>query len=182
MPTTGRLAEPQRRRERLLDRAGDARQLGERQRPAADARDGLLELARRRAPRGARPAPAPSSIGSSSIRSTGISRRARSGIGQERERPLERRERQLVGAQRPLQRMPAQPLDELRAADDDPRLRPAEQLVAGEADEVGAGGEARGGGRLVADVEERAGAEVVDEREPGSLRDPRQLLASGPRR
>ena len=67
--------------------------------------------------------------------------------------------------------MPPQPLDELRAADDDPRLRAAEQLVAREADEVGARREARGGGRLVAELVERARAEVVDEREPGSLRD-----------
>ena len=67
--------------------------------------------------------------------------------------------------------MPAQLLDEVRAPDDDSGLRPAEQLVAGEADEVGARGEARGGGRLVAEVEQRARAEVVDERQPGSLRD-----------
>ena len=72
------LAKPERRGERLLDRAGDARQLGERQRTAADARDRLLDLAADERRRGARPARAPSS-GSSSMRSTGISRRARSG-------------------------------------------------------------------------------------------------------
>ena len=54
------------------------------------------------------------------------------------------------------------------APDDDPGLRAAEELVAREADEVGSRGEARGGGRLVAEVEQRAGAEVVDERQPGS--------------
>ena len=40
-----RLAAPERLRERLLDGAGRARQLGERERAAADARDGLLHLA-----------------------------------------------------------------------------------------------------------------------------------------
>ena len=94
----------------------------------------------------------------------------------EQERPLERGERQLVGAERALERVAAQPLDELGAADDDPGLRPAEQLVAGEADEVGAGGEARPRRRLVADVDERARAEVVDEREAVPARDAGELL------
>ncbi len=44
-------------------------------------------------------------------------------------------------------------------------LRPAEQLVPGEADEAGAGGEALACLRLVAERHERARAEVVDERE-----------------
>ena len=102
------------------------------------------------------------------------------GIREERERPLERRERELVGPQRPLQRMPTQPLDEVGPADDDPGLRPAEQLVAREADEIGARGEARRGGRLVAQLVERARAEIVDEREAGPLRDPRQILRRTP--
>ena len=71
--------------------------------------------------------------------------------------------------------MPAQPLDQVGPADEDPRLRPAEQLVAREADEIGSRGEARGGRRLVADRRERARAEVVDERQPGPLRDLREL-------
>ena len=45
--------------------------------------------------------------------------------------------------------MAPKPLDQLGAADDDPGLRAAEQLVAGEADEIGAGGERVGDGRLV---------------------------------
>ena len=40
-----RLAGPQLRGELLLDRAGEARQLGQRERAAADARDGLLDVA-----------------------------------------------------------------------------------------------------------------------------------------
>ena len=92
----------------------------------------------------------------------------------ERERALERGERELVRAQRALERVAAQPLDELGAADDDPGLRAAEQLVAGEADEVGAGGEAlagRSARRRACD--ERAGAEVVDEREAVPAAPPR---------
>ena len=61
--------------------------------------------------------------------------------------------------------MAAQALDEVGAADDDPRLRPAEQLVAREADEVGARGERGGGSRLALELDERARAEVVDERQ-----------------
>ena len=70
--------------------------------------------------------------------------RVRAGSRRECERPLERGERQLVGAQRALERMPPQPLDELAPADDDTGLRSAEQLVAGERHEVGAGREALG--------------------------------------
>ena len=118
---------------------------------------------RRRPPRrAAPPGRAPPASGS---REHPQRRGSRSGaLEQERERPLERRERELVGAQRPLERVPAQPLDEVGAAGDDPGLRPAEQLVAREADEVGAGGEARSGGRLALERDERAGAEIVDER------------------
>ena len=54
----------------------------------------------------------------------------------------------LSGAERALERVAAEPLDEIGAAGDDPGLRPAEQLVAREADEVRAGGERRGGRRL----------------------------------
>ena len=71
----------------------------------------------------------------------------------------------LSSAERALQRVAAQPLDEVGPADDDPRLRAAEQLVAAEADEVGARRERLLRGRLVAEVEERARAEIVDERQ-----------------
>ena len=101
------------------------------------------------------------------MRSTGISLRA---VEVERERSLERGERELVGPQRALERVAPQPLDQIRAADDDPGLRPAEQLVAREADEVRAGGEARGGRRLTLELDESARAEVVDERHPGTSR------------
>ena len=75
--------------------------------------------------------------------------------------------------------MAAQPLDEVGAADDDARLRPAEQLVAGEADEVGARGEALARRRLVASdkslLASDAGAEVVDERQAVAARDRGEL-------
>src|SRR5262249_27610740 len=93
----------------------------------------------------------------------------------ERERPLERRERELVRAHRALQRMAPQTLDELRGPDDDPRLWPAEELVAREADELGAGLEALPDRRLVLDPEQRSRSEIVDERQRVPLRDLRQL-------
>ena len=75
--------------------------------------------------------------------------------------------------------MPPQPLDQVGAAGEDAGLRAAEELVAREAHEVGAGGEARRGGRLVADRRERARAEIVDERQPGARRDRGQLGERG---
>ena len=78
----------------------------------------------------------------------------------------------LSAAQRTLKRMAAQLLDEIGAPDHDPRLRPAEQLVAREAHEVGAGRQARASRRLVPDVDERAGAEVVDERQARAAEPP----------
>jgi hypothetical protein len=57
-----------------------------------------------------------------------------------------------------------QPLDEVCAADDDPRLRAAEELVSREADEVGPRREALLRGRLALQVHEHAGAEVVHQR------------------
>ena len=62
--------------------------------------------------------------------------------------------------------MAPQLLDELGPPGDDPRLRPAEQLVAGEADEIGAGGERLLRRGLARELREHAGAEVVDERQP----------------
>ena len=60
--------------------------------------------------------------------------------------------------------MPAQPLDELRPPDDHARLRPAEQLVPGEAHEVGPRLEALPHGRLVGDLGHHARAGVLDDR------------------
>ena len=111
------------------------------------------------------------------MRSTGISS-ARLGIESARERPLERGQRQLVGAKRALERMAAQPLDELGAPDDDPRLRAAEELVAREADEVGARARGSRPGSARRRAGERARAEVVDERHAVLSARPRPARAS----
>ena len=71
--------------------------------------------------------------------------------------------------------MATEPLDEVGAADDDPRLWPAEELVPREADEPGAVRHARRSRRLVAQVEKGARTKVVYEREPGARRDAGQL-------
>ena len=92
------------------------------------------------------------------------------------QRSLERGDRQLVGAERALQRMPSQLLDEVGATRDDSRLRPAEQLVAAEADEVGACRERLARRRLVGERAEHARAEIVDERQRMPARDGRELL------
>ena len=74
--------------------------------------------------------------------------------------------------------MPAHRLDRLGLADGDAGLRTAQQLVAAEGDDVGAGGHALARRRLLAEqlqVGERAAAEIVDEHalvgrgEPGEL-------------
>jgi hypothetical protein len=52
--------------------------------------------------------------------------------------------------------MSAQLLDEVRTAHDDARLRPAQQLVAGEANDVRTAGKARARRRLVADLDQCA--------------------------
>src|SRR5207253_635923 len=130
-----RLALAERRGKLLLHGAREARQLGERQRPAADARHGLLD--------GASDEPGealgPPAHGLGRLvehpQHRYLAERA-SGIEVERERSLERRQRQLVGAERALERVAPQPLDELRAARDDSGLRPAEELVSREADEI----------------------------------------------
>ena len=73
-----RLARAQRRGELLLDGAGEARQLGQRQRAAADAGDRLLDRAADE--HGEPLGPRAHHLGRlASIRSTGTSRRARSG-------------------------------------------------------------------------------------------------------
>ena len=60
------------------------------------------------------------------------------GIGVEPQHGFERREPDLVEAQRPFQRVARELPDQFGAADDEPRLRAAQQFVAAERDEVGA--------------------------------------------
>ena len=174
-----RLAERGAARRALSSTAhASSRELCERQRAAADPRDRLLDLAADEAREALGPGPDRSTRLVEHAQHRDL-RAARARGRGERERPLERRERELVRAQRALQRVAAQSLDEVGAPDDDPRLRPAEQLVAREADEVGAGGEARRGGRLVPEIE-RATPEPRSSTSgsPAALRDPRELRES----
>src|SRR5262252_2117788 len=100
----------------------------------------------------------------------------------EEEGSLERRQRELVDSQRALEGMSAQALDELGVAEHDAGLRAAEELVAREADEVGAGGQRLASSRLGFHRRDRPGAQVVDQREPvplsnrGDLLEPRPLF------
>ena len=84
---------------------------------------------------------------------------------------MQRRERELVGAQCACERVRAQRRHEVCASGGQPRLRSAEQLVTGEEDQVRARCEALLGHRLVPDaelrrVQQRARAEVVQEGHP----------------
>ena len=87
------------------------------------------------------------------------------GVEIEEQRPLERRQGELVEPECTLQRVAPQPLDQFRSAHDEAGLRAAEQLVAAEADEIGPRGQRLLRGRFCAEVEQRAGAEIVDERQ-----------------
>ena len=107
------------------------------------------------------------------MRRTGISRERPRRLEVEQQGAFERGEVELVDAQRALQRMAAQLLDQVCASDDDAGLRAAEQLVAAEADEVGAVGERAARGRFVGEVEQRARAEVVEQRQRRGVARPR---------
>ena len=76
--------------------------------------------------------------------------------------------RQLVRSHRPRERVAPHPGDEVGPPDDEPGLRAADELVAAERHEVGAGRQPLGGERLVPEpvrrgVEERPGPQVVDD-------------------
>ena len=99
-------------------------------------------------------------------------------LTQRRERRLERRDRELVRAERALERVTAEPLDQVGAPGEDPGLGAAEELVARERHHMRAGGDRAARGRLVLDRPGRAGAEVVDEHEVAALGERRQLSRS----
>ena len=125
-----------------------ARELRERQRAAADARDRRLHRAANE--RGQPVGAGPDALGRLDQHAQHRHLAERAGrIEVQRKRALERCERELVWPKGSLERMAAKPLDQLGAADDDPGLRAAEQLVAREADEVGSRGHALRRGRLV---------------------------------
>ena len=98
----------------------------------------------------------------------------------EPERRGERGQGHLLGSNGAGQRVLPDPRDEVGATDDQPGLRPTDQLVAAERDQVGAGGEALGRRRLVGEAESRGleqgpAPQVVDDDravlvgEPGEL-------------
>ncbi|OQC35601.1 MAG: hypothetical protein BWX64_02387 [Acidobacteria bacterium ADurb.Bin051] len=73
--------------------------------------------------------------------------------------PVEGGEDGPVGAEGAVERMAMTAGDELGAAAEEPRLRPAEELVAAAADEVGAGGEQRGEGGVIGELRRPVGAQ-----------------------
>ena len=102
------------------------------------------------------------------------------GIAIEPQRRLERGEADLVDAQRPLHRVILDPPDQILSADDEAGLRAAQKLVAGEGDEIGAGGDGFLDRRLVrqpitGEIDQRAGAEVVDQRHLALARQRRKI-------
>jgi hypothetical protein len=68
------------------------------------------------------------------------------------ERGRERGENELVRAERSGEGVPRRLADEVGPAEEDSRLRPAEELVGGEADQVGAVIERARGDRLVGEA------------------------------
>ena len=138
MPITGRIRAAKRLGQALLEGAGEALEVGERERATTRPRHGWLD-------------PASGELGETLCPGAhglcGLGEHAEDGcagaVGAvERESALEGGERELVCAERALQRVAAQALDEVGAADDDPGLGAAQQLVAGEGDELRARGEA----------------------------------------
>ena len=105
-PITGGSPAAQRGCELLLDRAGEARELGERKRAAADPRDGLLDLAADEPPPAARPAPAPRRRLRRHAQHRDLARSALR-VEVERERALERGQGQLVRTHGALERVTA---------------------------------------------------------------------------
>ena len=119
-------------------------------------------------------------------------RRSAVGVGAERDqgrrhraaqRRLERGERQLVDPQGPGQRVAPQPLDDVGAAEDEPGLRAAEQLVAAARDDGRAGAQRGRGVGLVGQQRVRAqqaAADVGDDRrpEPGEVGDAATALVN----
>ncbi|CAN5627816.1 hypothetical protein BH20ACT14_BH20ACT14_09340 [soil metagenome] len=157
-----RVSEPERLGELLLDCAGRALQLGERERAASDSGDCLLDLASYELRKPLRACThLLHRLVEHAQHGNSVTRLRRES---ERECPFERGQGQLVRPERALQRMAAQPLHEFGSSDDDACLRPTQKLVSREANEVRPGPQALGRSRLVPDSSQRPRAEIVDER------------------
>src|SRR5262249_23363699 len=102
----------------------------------------------------------------------------RSLVEQRTQGPVERRERQLVDAQRARQRIASHALEQVPAPQRDARLRSAEQLVAAEDDQVRtlleSGLDQAFRNPVRAQIDEGAAAAVLDEWQAPSLRDRRE--------
>jgi hypothetical protein len=145
-------------------RHGRAGQLEQRQGPAADLRTGLDELAADQLGQALR---ARARVLGEHPQDGDLGERARR-IAVEVERRLERGERELVDPHRAGERVPAAGGDRVAGADHEPRLRPAEQLVAAEADDRRAGATLRrtgGSPSSRSSSAEVARADVVDDRQ-----------------
>ena len=91
---------------------------------------------------------------------------------------LERGEREFVGTHRPRHRVAGQSRDDVRPAQEDPRLRTAQQLVSGCDDDVRPGGERGRGIRLLRQScirLQQPAAEVHDERHVPLMTQRRQV-------
>ena len=93
----------------------------------------------------------------------------------EPERRFERRQRELVAAQRALERIGLEAIDQIAPPDDQSRLRTAEQLVARKRYEAGPGRDAVGDDRLARhaisrQIDQRAGAEIFHHGNPSAFR------------
>ena len=107
------------------------------------------------------------------------------GIAIELEGGFERGQPHLVDPQRPFHRIAIDLRDQFPAADDEAGLRAAEQLVARESNEIGAVGDSFRDRRLMRETEarqidQRAGAEIVHERECRVLAPAWQVRARTP--
>ena len=143
-----------------------------------------------RLPHHGQQAPASAAISARGPRQQAQRRQARGepiGIGVKPQHRFERGQPDLVEPQRALQRVSGEPCDEIGAADDEPGLRAAQQFVAAEGDEIGARRQRLGDGRLVRqapalEIDQRAAAEILDQRHAAFARQRRELAPPAPRR
>ena len=98
----------------------------------------------------------------------------------EGERRLQGRQGELAAAQSPFERILVHLRDPAFFSDDEPRLRPAEHLIAAEGDDIGAEPDALGHQRLLgqaisAEIDERAATQIFHDRDLVSSSDCNQL-------
>ena len=138
-----------------------------------------VECLARPAARAARPSPRSRRAGRVSSRSAGSRAASRSGSAYSRNTASSAASRILSRRSARFSGFFASARDQLGAADDKPGLRPAEQLVAAERHQIGAGLQRLGDGRLVRqapafEIDQRAAAEILDKRQAALARQLRQ--------